>query len=381
MHGFVHPDFAAVATVLRRQLERARVGGAAVSVWHRGEQVVDVWGGDRNASGEAWTEDTLSLSFSTSNGVLATALHILADRRLVDYDAPIARYWPEFAAAGKESITVRQLLSHQSALHRMRPYVERNEELLDWDHMVETLAAAPCDWKPGVQPGFHVLTWGWYVGELVQRVSGRHLHEFVRSEILRPLDLDGMSFGASEGDRGRVAQLTRAPWILRAGLEFEEPPPWNWLELLTSLAPPDIGDLVWSPLVHASPIPSVNGVFTARSLAKMYACIAGGGSVDGVRLFSADTVREFSEVQTRRADAVLRLPMNWRLGFHAAPTGRHQSPTAFGHWGLGGSGAWCDPSLDLAVAMVVNRVAIADFRMLRISDVVMTAARGREGRA
>ncbi|MCC7075687.1 MAG: beta-lactamase family protein [Acidimicrobiia bacterium] len=381
MRGFVHPDFSLVATVLRRQLEHARVGGAAVSVWHRGEHVVDIWGGDRNAAGDAWDDDTLALSFCTSHGVLATALHVLADRRLVDYDAAVAAYWPEFGSAGKEMITVRQLLSHQSALHRMRPHVAGAEEMLDWDHMIKILGAVQPDWAPGLRPSFHALTWGWFVGELIQRVSGRSLQEFVRTEIVRPLDLDGAFFGVPESDRSRVAQLTRAPWVLRNGFELEEPLPWKWLDLVASLAPADLGDVVWSPLAHSRPIPSLNGTFTARSLAKIYACLAGGGVLEGTRLFSADTVREFAEIQTRKPDAVIRLPMSWRLGYHTAPTGRHQSPTAFGHWGFGGSGAWCDPSLDLAMAMVVNRVCLADFRMLRISDIVMTAARGREGRA
>ena len=216
MEGVVHPDFAPVAEMLRRLTsKRSTVGGAAVAVYHHGELVVDAWAGARDAAGTPWERDTMATSFSTTKGVVATVAHRLADRGLLDYDEPVATYWPEFAAAGKESITVRHLLTHQAGMHPVRPLVSSTDELLDWDHMIDLLARTPPVWAPGLRPGYHAITYGWLVGEVIRRVTGLTVDEAVQREIVEPLGLDGMRIGLPLSERGRLADLLIDDLLLR----------------------------------------------------------------------------------------------------------------------------------------------------------------------
>ncbi len=177
--GSTHPSYLPLAVALKKQLKRTS-GGAAVCVYQQGRCVVDIWGGKKDRSGTPWDRDTMSVSFSTTKGVASTALHIVADRGLIDYDKPVATYWPEFAQAGKAHITVRQVLCHQSGLHDIRNIVDRADRLLDWDHMVEALAAAaPAD-QPKTGSAYHALTYGWLIGEMIKRVTGKSFPEFIR---------------------------------------------------------------------------------------------------------------------------------------------------------------------------------------------------------
>src|SRR5262249_42411849 len=174
---------AELGDVFRFQLQQARGGGAALCAYHRGEPVVDLWGGVRDERGRPWQKDTLALCYSTTKGVAATLLHVLADRGLLDYSAPVARYWPEFAAAGKAQITVRQVLCHEAGLYRIRDLVDHARRLLDWDYMVERLAAAPPCHAPGAAHGYHGLTFGFLVGELIQRVTGARFRDVLAEEL------------------------------------------------------------------------------------------------------------------------------------------------------------------------------------------------------
>ncbi|MFT5333820.1 MAG: CubicO group peptidase (beta-lactamase class C family), partial [Halioglobus sp.] len=192
LDGLLHPDFAPVEAALRKQLASYRGGGAAVCVYHRGECVVDLWGGHTDEAGSLWQKDTMAPSFSTSKGVCSTLLHIFADRGLIDYDAPVARYWPEFAQAGKAKITVRQVLSHQSGLYHIRQMIDRADRMLDWDHMVQAIEKTAPVHTPGTRTGYHGLTYGFIVGEIIQRVTGKQFSNLVQSEIVKPLGLDGM---------------------------------------------------------------------------------------------------------------------------------------------------------------------------------------------
>jgi CubicO group peptidase (beta-lactamase class C family) len=174
--GFVHPDFGGVTQALRSVATHKRGGGAAVAVYHRGELVVDAWAGARNASGAPWQSDTMAMSFSTTKGVIATTVHRLVDRGLIDYDEPVATYWPEFAAAGKERITVRHLLNHSAGLHHLRDVIADAYEMLDWDLVCARLAAETPRYTPGTRHGYHGITYGFLVGEVIQRVTGTTVH-------------------------------------------------------------------------------------------------------------------------------------------------------------------------------------------------------------
>ena len=219
MDGWVRAGFENVAQVFRRQLRRT-TGGAAVAVYHRGELVADLWGG-RRTEDEPWQRDTLAMCFSTTKGVTSTALHLLADRGQIEYDAPVAAYWPEFAQGGKEHVTVRHVLTHSAGLHRMRTLVDRAHRMLDWDYMVAALERAEPAYEPGSRHGYHALTYGWLAGELVRRVSGRPIARFVEEELARPLDLDGLYAGCPPEHPSRVAPLAPMAALLGRGLGLQ----------------------------------------------------------------------------------------------------------------------------------------------------------------
>jgi CubicO group peptidase (beta-lactamase class C family) len=272
--------------------------------------------------------------------------------------------------------------------------------MLDWDHMVEALAAAPPAYAPGTRHGYHALTYGWLAGEIVRRVDGRPVAEVVRSEIAEPLQLDGLYIGLPASERHRVAPLgplgIPRPRIRplrhvekRVGAQLGKvvsglPVPINTRRVANALAPRGVEEaLVLGDEVMDASIPAANGFFTSRSLARMYAMIAGGGELDGVRVLSGRTVAEMAKVQRKGPDLVLVVPMDWRLGYHRVFTSRGPLPRALGHFGFGGSGGWADPSRDLAVAMVCSRgtgTPIGDLRIMELGAAAVRSADGRRDR-
>ena len=382
--GSVHPDFGGVTESLRRVAMHKRGGGAAVAVYHRGELVVDAWTGARNAAGAPWQSDTMAMSFSTTKGVVATTLHRLADRGLVRYDEPVATYWPEFAAGGKEHVTVRHLLTHSAGLHHLRGVISDAYEMLDWDLVCTRLAAETSRYEPGSRYGYHGITYGFLVGEVIRRVTGLSVHDAVDAEVVQPLGLDGMVIGAPPHERDRIAELiVRFGDAERAERFARRAERIAWLRpTVETFMVPGSDRLFASRDVLDSEIPAINGCFTARSLARMYAALAGGGVLDGIRYLSTETLRQATQVQSTQRDIVVGFPMRWRLGYHVAATTRGVIPNGFGHFGFGGSGAWADPDNDLAVAFVCNRVAgtpFGDTRLLRIGARARAAAMMRDG--
>ncbi len=392
IHGQLHPDFWPIARVLKGQIRNSRSGGAAACVYHRGEKVVDIWTGNIDDEGHPWRADTMSVSFSTTKGVVSTVLHVLVDQGLLDYDDPVSKHWPEFADGGKQQITVRQLLCHEAGLFGLRSKVDRAERILDWAYMVEAMEESIPAVVPGTANGYHAFTYGWLVGELIQRVTGDSLAEVIERELVKPLDLDGVYVGAPPAVRHRIAPLivpermlnppsggTGLGRLLR-GVARTLPLPINTEHAADALMLTGIEKVIFTSRIHEAPLPAVNGVFTARSLARIYAMLAGGGEIDGVRVMSRETIRRATEIQNRRRDLVVGFPMRWRLGYHLAATSRGILPHGFGHFGFGGSGAWADPSRNLAVALVMNRVAgtpFGDMRMLRSGAVAVRCADSR----
>jgi CubicO group peptidase (beta-lactamase class C family) len=384
MDGWVQPGFEDIARVFQGQLRRT-TGGAAVAVYHRGELVADLWGGSR-AEGQPWQQDTLTMCYSTTKGVISTALHLLADRGQIDYDAPVAAYWPQFARGGKERITVRHVLTHSAGLHRIRTLVDHAERMLDWEYMVAALERAEPAYEPGTRHGYHGFTYGWLAGELIRRVSGLPVARFVEDELARPLGLDGLYLGCPPEQRRRVAPLAPMCGALGRGLgEVMGGPvgripellrlPVSPRRLVNALLPRGIEDVLCGPEVMDAEIPAANGFFTARSLAKLYALLAHGGEADGVRLLSPQTLEKIAMVHSRGPDHVLVVPMGWRLGYHSAFTTRGTLPGAFGHFGIGGSGGWADPRRDLALAMVCNSGTGTPIGDLRMAELGTAAAR------
>jgi CubicO group peptidase (beta-lactamase class C family) len=405
MDGTLHPDFLPVAHALRRQLGSYR-GGAAVCVYHRGECVVDLWGGAKDAAGNAWKRDTMSPSFSTTKGVASTLIHVLRDRGLLDYEDPVSDHWPEFARAGKKKITVRHVLAHQSGLYHIRQMIDHADRMLDWDYMIHAIERTPPIHRPGQRTGYHGLTYGFLVGEIAQRVSERRFPQLVQQEIAKRLGLDGLYVGAPEEALPRAAELVWPKRGLFAPRVTIDPRVGDILEggaavlrrlagsagveidpgsILDALAPRGISSFDFgSHETLRAAIPAASGLFTARSLARMYAALAGGGEIDGVRLLSPETLRLATEVQTRTLGrAVLPFDMRWRLGYHGIATTRGVPKHAFGHYGFGGSGAWADPRRELAVALIVNSgmgTPFGDLRIPRIGAAALAAADHRSGR-
>ena len=381
--GSVAAAFWPVAQAFERQID-ASGGGAAVCVYYEGRKVVDLWGGVRDEHGRPWQEDTMSMSFSTSKGITSTLLNQLVDRGELDYDDPIARYWPEFGANGKGTISVRDLMTHRAGLSRIRTLIDRGDRILDWEYMTDRLAGAEA--RATSHSAYHALTYGWLTGELIQRVAGRPLGDVIREELEEPLGLDGIYIGAPPEAKARAAQLSSRPGSSRPGIMewiFSDRTATNLTRfnrligsrldvkhLLDALVPPDGAEALFDDdRILDVPVPAANGLFTARSLARLYAATAEEGTLDGVRLLSPSAIRRMSEVQVKTPDRVLPVRMYWRLGYHTAFTYKGGLRTGFGHFGFGGSGAWADPSRRLSVAMINNRVGGTPFGDIRIAAI------------
>jgi len=366
LDGQVHPDYADVAAALIRQIPRDRQAGSAVCVYHHGQSVVDVWGGIRDSDGNPWQRDTTAPSFSTTKGVMSTLVHILVDQGRAGYDDPIAKYWPAFGARGKDRITIRQALTHQAGLYRVTDMIDSPREMLDWQHMLAVVADAEPAHGPDEGHGYHALTYGWLIGGLIEGITGKSLPAVLQEELVDPLGLDGMFIGMPHNELYRRAELTDGVTGPRLPREAWQETLHGWLQRALGQLGVELTEFDaalnpfheafdWNdPAVVQACIPAANGQFTARSLARMYAMIAEGGELDGVRLLSEQRVREISNVRSRQRDRVLFIPMHWRMGYHRVFTLGVRAPAAFGHYGYGGSGAFCDPERRLAVALTQN---------------------------
>lgn len=378
--GTYDPRFEPVAELMRKQL-RHYGGGAAAAAFVDGEPVLDIWAGPSRSDGTPWQRDTMSICYSGTKGIAATAIHMLASEGLIDYDARVADYWPEFGCNGKERITVRQLLSHQAGLHKLAHLVDRITDILDWDLIVSRLERTEPDFHPGTANAYQAVTFGWLVGELVHRVSGLRFSEFLAKRIVEPLGLDGMYVGEADTQMNRIPDFVGLPDLQRNGskplaMDYQVPF-WIRGERLRDLwrrglTPKNAKQLYTHPSFWKACLPAMNGVATARSLAKMYAALAMGGEIDGVRLVSPQVIERASEIQTRRADRVAIYPLHWKLGYHRTDAFLLAVPEAFGHFGLGGAGGWANPELKLSFAFLHSGFPVTIVGQTR--TVMMTAA-------
>jgi CubicO group peptidase (beta-lactamase class C family) len=346
-----------VLELVHKQIAAGEQLGVQVCAYKDGEVVVDIAAGTMGPDDPRPVgPDTLFNSFSTTKGVAATALHILADQGKIEYDAPVASYWPEFAANGKERVTVAQAMSHQAGLHAM-PNPCTVEQMIDWQAGLDWIANGTPAWEPGTATGYHGITYAWVVGGIVQGASGRHIKDVICEEIAMPLGIAGEMFvGIPDGVEDRLATLAPAP-----------------ADDLVQLIPPDHDIFKAMPLSLGAPVyndmrvrqaclPSANGHFSARALAKMYAALAGGGAIGGVRLVSPERVALMQRILTADVDRVLMMPIRKGVGFMMGGpmngvTGVFgPRETAFGHSGAGGSTAFADPEAGLAVAVTINKM-------------------------
>jgi CubicO group peptidase (beta-lactamase class C family) len=357
VHGECAPRFAKVQDAFAAHFAAGREVGASFAAFLDGELVVDLWGGFSDAARtRPWQRDTIVNVFSTTKAMAALAAHWLVDRGLLDLDAPVARLWPEFSAAGKSSLPVRWLLSHQAGLAALRAPIPL-EALLDASRMAEVLAAEEPWWQPGTASGYHAMTYGYLVGEVVRRAGGRSLGALFRDEVAGPLGAD-FHIGLPSSEDPRVAELV-PPSAAEARLAGEVAPDPDSLIAKVLGNPPLTAEFANTLPWRRAEIPAANGHGNARSVARVMAALALGGSLDGVRLLRTQTLERAISEQCFGVDLVLPLPMRWGLGFmltHAGlPLG--PNPRAFGHGGWGGSLGIADPDARLSFAYVMNKMS------------------------
>jgi CubicO group peptidase (beta-lactamase class C family) len=370
IEGSVAPGFEAVRGEFERNFASRRELGAAVAAYVDGEKVVDLWGGVRDVrDGSPWQEDTLVVVYSTSKGLAAMTLALAHSRGWLDYDERVVTYWPEFGAAGKENVTVRQLLGHEAGL----PVIDEplSPELLeDFDSLADAIARQRPRWKPGMYHGYHGVSLGWYMGELMRRVDpeGRTLGRFFADEIAAPLGLD-VHFGVAEdaAPTERIARIERIS-PAKALPQMRHLPPLMAVSMLNprSLSartfanprlrtPAHLDD----PKYRKLEFPAGGAVGSARDIARAYAALVANPSELGVSTSTLDELTRFPGPPARGwRDKVLKVNTAFSLGF-ARPLGPFRfgsSQRAFGHPGAGGSFAFADPDRQVSFAYVMNRM-------------------------
>jgi CubicO group peptidase (beta-lactamase class C family) len=358
VQGAANPRFSCAVQTFASLFPGPRFGGGALSVYVDGEPVVDVWTGWSDRDGEQpWTADTGAMVFSASKGVASTVLHRLVDRGLLDYDAPVAQYWPEFGANGKGSITVRNMLRHRAGLSHLKGVSA--EELLDHRLMEQRIAAEPVDDRLVGRAAYHAFTYGWLASGLARGITGKGMRELFRTEVARPLNTDGLHLGRPpKNSPTHVAQImfpqnTRANPLIDhlaprlAGLPVAGGLGAIYVPGLTSLIQGD------TPFLD-SEIPSVNAVVTARGLARMYGALANSGRIDGTQFLSSELADGLLGKVSLRPDLNMGFPMSFHLGYHGSPV--PGLLRGYGHAGLGGTIGWADPATRSSFAFVHNRL-------------------------
>lgn len=352
VHGSVDPAFERVRQAFATNLAVGDDLGASVAVFHNGRCVVDLTGGETR-KGAPYPHDTLQLFYSVTKGVTTFCLMHLADQGKLELDALVTRYWPEFGQAGKDTVTVRQLLSHQAGLCSIAEPVTM-AELADWHHVTSLLAAQRPYWQPGTAHGYHALTFGFLAGELVRRISGRSIGTYLQETFARPMGLE-LFIGLPPHLSDRVQLLFDAPANPALGRALADAAMNPRSLTHSAFANPPIDTEIFNdPAVWSMELPGANGIGSARSLAALYST-----AVDGpVRQISAKTVDDFRRECVFGDDLVLtEQPTRFGAGFMLpCPRDPMLSLNSFGHNGRGGSLAFADPESGIAFAYVGNRL-------------------------
>jgi CubicO group peptidase (beta-lactamase class C family) len=357
VNGTVAPGFEPVRTAFEANFERWAEVGASCCVYLDGRPVVDLWGGVTAPGSQLpYTERTLQLVASATKGAMAICAHRLAERGELDLDAPVASYWPEFGAAGKERMPVRWLFTHQAGLPAVDPVIPM-PQAYRWTPMVEALAAQRPYWEPGTAHGYHAMTYGWLTGEVLARITGLTPGELLAREVAGPLGID-FFVGLPDAELDRVAPLIPAP----------APPPGAEPDPLTALladrdglaykaffVPNGLFRAINDPDLLRAQLPAVNGVATARALARMYAACL--DEVGGIRLLQPETLAAAMVPQTSGPDRVAPYASRFGVGFQLSfPERPMAGEGSFGHYGLGGSAGFAHPGHGLAFGYTVNQM-------------------------
>jgi CubicO group peptidase (beta-lactamase class C family) len=369
--GEVAPGFEKVRAAFAENFEQRGEVGAAFALYKDGEKVVDLWGGVADQeTGRAWEQDTLQLVFSTTKGATAACAMLLVERGSLDLDAPVAEYWPEFKAEGKDNIPVRWLLSHRAGLPAVDASLS-HAELFAWDPIIDALAAQKPYWEPGTKHGYHALTYGYLVGEVIRRISGKSVGQFFADEVAGPLGAE-FFIGLPASQEARVSKLI----TFELGMSDDQRDAMKDMDL--NAFPPEVRDLIAAfmdpnslsmralnlvdpaldfndPALHAAEIPAGNGICTARGLARFYAGLI--GEVDGVRVLKPETVDLARTEQSSGPDEILKKFTRFGLGFMLdGPDIPYFGEGSFGHDGAGGSMGFADPDSAIAFGYVMNKM-------------------------
>lgn len=354
IQGTCDPAFTAVRTALEQNFTAHGETGSAVSVYHQGKKVVDLWGGYQDAARTVpWHEDTLCVMYSIAKSMCCLSVHMLVDQGLVDLEAPVATYWPEFAQNGKENVLVRHIVSHNCGV--CFNDAADPGDIYDYDKMTRVLEVQELAWPVGSKGAYNTVNIGYLTGEVVRRVTGQPIREFIHENICAPLGAD-YKIGVDEADLGRVADIFPNPAGFSMGGAAGPGSPL--MRAWTAMPKPMDTTVQNSAKFRTAGIPSFGGFGTARAMARIYAALANGGEIDGVRLLSADAItRATADQWEDDADGTTGRPMRLSMGFwkntkNFAMMG--PNPKSFGHSGSGGARALADPDRNLALAYVTS---------------------------
>ena len=361
IEGTCDPKFNRVKDAFAENFEKRNEVGAAAAVMLDGKSVVDIWAGHADkAKTKPWTRDTLVNVYSTTKGVTAICAHRLVDKGLLDIDAPVAKYWPEFAQAGKDKIPVRFLLSHRAGLPAVRKLLA-DDALFNWTTMTTALAEQEPWWEPGTRHGYHALTFGWLVGEVIRRISGKTPGVYLRDEIAGPLGAD-FHIGLDAKHDARTANMIAAPppapgepnLFAEVMKDPESMVAKAFMNPPGGMRPGMVNTREW----RAAEIPAANGHGTARSLAQLYGALARGGELNGVRVMSKDEVAKCSIEQSNGPDALLIINTRFSQGYMMSQPGASlgPNPQSFGHPGAGGSLGYADPEAKIGFGYTMNKM-------------------------
>ncbi|ASW88979.1 serine hydrolase domain-containing protein [Mycobacterium marseillense] len=357
LHGHYDSRFEDLVAGLADEVSTGGELGAAIAIDIGGELIVDIWGGyaDRAKTRE-WSQDTIVNVFSSTKNVTALAALMLIDRGLLDPFAPVAKYWPEFAANGKDQVEVRHVLSHTSGVSGWEmPF--RLEDVYDWEKSTSRLAAQAPWWQPGTASGYHAVTSGHLIGEIVRRITGKTLRDFVRDEIAEPLRAD-FQIGALPEDDARIAELVPPPPL---DVPLDAVPHDHPMYKTFAAVPPTPESALAAETTawRRADIGSANGHGNARSLVRVLSPISLGGSVNGTRLLDSDTIDLIFREQVNGTDLVLAMPARWGMGFalphpEAVPDMPDGKVCYWGGWG--GSMVVMNPDRRATFAYVMNKM-------------------------
>jgi len=353
VEGHCAPRFQRVREEFARNFSERAERGGAVAIWHKGEPVVDLWGGWSDVARTApWQRDTLVNVFSVSKALCAIACMRLVDDGRLNLDARVARYWPEFEQAGKQNVTVRQMLSHQAGLPAIRKPLP-DGAALTWNTIVDALAEQRPWWEPGTAHGYHVNTFGFLAGELVRRIDGRSIGTLLREDVAQPLGAD-IHIGLPASEHRRVSDFQWPGNPATPELDGDDAlMRWN-----TYWNPPGFSGAHWvnHPRWREAEVPSTNGHGNARGIARIYSALAQDGEIDGVRVLSKSAIAAAVTEQVNGHDAITDRPSRFGIGFQLTQPERPLGPNAgaFGHFGAGGSLGFCDPEAGIAFGYVTN---------------------------